>query len=114
MRIKGSLSKELSGKASSRLDEELQSGLLALDPVGYHKRVALEDIPADGRHPHIDILTCFDLDRPRHSDPDPYCTIKGRDIGSRKAAAPGFIPKNYATPLKDKQCSDYCCKYVDI
>jgi hypothetical protein len=87
--------------------------LLAPDLVGYHKRMALKDVPANGRHLHVDILTFFDLDR-RHSDPDPYYTIKRRNIGSREAAGPGSISKNDAALLKNKQCSDYSCKNIYI
>ena len=113
-RIKRSVAKESAFQASPWLDEQFQRVLLALGPVGHHKGMALEDIPADGGDPQVEILTRFDLDRPQHRDPDPDCIIKASNVGSRKLASPGLIQKDHAATLEDQQCRDYSRKDVYI
>lgn len=90
--------------------------MLALGPVGYYKGMALKDIPADGGDPQVDVLTCFNLDWPRYRNPDPDCVIKASDVGSRKLASPGLIPKDHAAILEDQQYRDYTRKdiYVEL
>jgi len=100
-RISGSVTEEITCEASSWLDEEFQRALSTFDPVGHHKWVALQDVPADRGDPYVDILACFDVNRPRRRDPDPDCIIDTRDVGSRKVMAPGLISEDSSQNLKD-------------
>jgi len=96
------VTEEFTCEASSWLDEEFQRALFTLDPIRHHKWMALQEVPADRGDPYVDILACFNVNRPRRRDPDPDCIIDTGDVGSRKIMAPCLVSKDRGPKLKDE------------
>ena len=109
------MTEQFTSQASFRLDEKFQCVLFSVGPVGYHKRMTLQERPeANGRNPYVDVLTSLDFYGPRHSHPDCDRLIDISDEGSWEMATPCLVPKYHDAALKGEQCGEYPCEYVDI
>lgn len=109
------VTQKFSGQASAGLHEELQGVLPPIRPGCYHERMALQKGPETDRgNPEVDILSGFDLERFRKTDPNFDRAMGVGDESSRAAVAEGPVPIQHTPGLEQQRCQEHGSGDVEV